>query len=239
MKKDRFSLFDRREFLTRIGAAGTAFSIAMGGRIGLSAATQSASSVSLPQLPYPQNALAPAISDNTISFHYGKHHQAYVNNTNKMISGTEFEKLTIEEIIKKTAGRPDQNALFNNAAQVFNHNFYWNSMKPGGGGEPKGKIAGKINQSFGSYAKFSEAFSGAASTQFGSGWAWLVQNGDNLQVLKTSNADTPITASAKPLIVIDVWEHAYYLDYQNRRADYIKAFLDKLLNWDFAESNLI
>jgi superoxide dismutase len=133
--------------------------------------------------------------------------------------------------IIKTAGRADQGALFNNAAQVFNHTFYWNSMKPGGGGEPQGKVAARIHESFGSYQKFVEAFSGAAASQFGSGWAWLVQDGGKLQVIKTSNADTPVTTQAKPLITIDVWEHAYYLDYMNRRADYTKAFVEKLLNW--------
>jgi Fe-Mn family superoxide dismutase len=161
-----------------------------------------------------------------------------VANTLKLIAGTEFEKATLEEIIKKTAGKPDQMALFNNAAQVFNHTFYWSSMKPGGGGEPKGRIAEKIKESFGSYQKFADGFANAAATQFGSGWAWLVQDGGRLQVMKTANADTPTAMSLKPLITIDVWEHAYYLDYQNRRADYIKAFLEKLLNWQFAERNL-
>jgi superoxide dismutase, Fe-Mn family len=239
MAKDEFMTFDRREFLTRIGIAGAGFSLGMGASNGLFSAPQAASNISLPPLPYAQNALAPVISENTLSFHYGKHHQAYVNNTLKMIAGTEFEKATLEEIIKKTAGKPDKTGLFNNAAQVFNHNFYWLSMKPGGGGEPKGRIAEKIVQSFGSYQKFVEEFSNAAATQFGSGWAWLVQNDGKLQVTKTSNADTPIAASAIPLITIDVWEHAYYLDYQNRRADYIKAFIEKLLNWDFAEKNLV
>jgi Fe-Mn family superoxide dismutase len=238
MAKDRFQMFDRREFLTRIGIAGAGISLGTGASNGLFAAPQAGSSISLPPLPYAQNALAPVISENTFSFHYGKHHQAYVNNTLKMIAGTEFEKLTLEEIVRKTAGQPDKAGLFNNAAQVFNHNFYWLSMKPGGGGEPKGRIAEKIIQSFGNYQKFVQEFSNAAATQFGSGWAWLVQNGGKLQVIKTSNAETPITTSAIPLITIDVWEHAYYLDYQNRRPDYIKAFVEKLLNWDFAEKNL-
>ena len=237
MAYDRFSSLDRREFLAKLGTAGTAFSLAMS-KSGTLFAAQASPNISLPSLPYAQNALAPVISENTISYHYGKHHQAYVNNTVKMIAGTELEKATLEEIIKKTAGRTDQTALFNNAAQVFNHTFYWNSMKPAGGGEPQGKIAEKIKESFGSYQKFVEVFSNAAATQFGSGWAWLVLDAGKLQVVKTSNADTPITTSAKPLIAIDVWEHAYYLDYQNRRADYIKAFVEKLLNWDFAEKNL-
>lgn len=238
MALNQLSSLDRRRFLTKVGTAGVVFALALDKTDEIFAGSQAASTISLPPLPYAQNALAPAISENAISFHYGKHHQAYVNNTIKMIAGTEFEKATLEEIIRKTAGQPSQTALFNNASQVFNHTFYWNSMKPGGGGEPQGKIAGRIRESFGSYQKFAEAFSSAAAGQFGSGWAWLVQDGGKLQVIKTSNADSPITTSAKPLVTIDVWEHAYYLDYQNRRADYIKAFLEKLLNWDFAEKNL-
>jgi len=239
MARDGFSLLGRREFLARAGVTGAALAAVFGNAGEMFAEGQAGSTVGLPPLPYAPDALAPVISENTISFHYGKHHQAYVNNALKMIAGTELEKASLEEIVKKTAGRPDQTGLFNNAAQVFNHNFYWSSMKPGGGGEPKGRIAGKIEESFGSYRKFVEAFSAAAATQFGSGWAWLVQNGSKLEVVKTSNADTPITTSAKPLITIDVWEHAYYLDYANRRGDYIKDFVDKLLNWDFAERNLI
>jgi superoxide dismutase, Fe-Mn family len=192
----------------------------------------------LPPLPYAQNALAPVISENTISYHYGKHHQTYLNNLIKILPGSEFEKSGLEEIIKKTAGRADQASFFNNAAQVYNHDFYWKSMKPGGGGEPKGKILDKIGSSFGSYQKFVDSFSNAATTQFGSGWAWLVDDGTKLQVVKTPNAENPLTMKLKPLITIDVWEHAYYLDYQNRRADYIKAFVERLLNWDFAEQNL-
>ena len=239
MAHDGFSLLGRREFLAGAGAAGAALAAVFGDAGRMFAKSQAGSTVSLPPLPYASNALAPVISENTLSFHYGKHHQAYVNNTLKMIAGTELEKASLEEIVKKTAGRPDQAGLFNNAAQVFNHNFYWSSMKPGGGGEPKGRISGKIEESFGSYRKFVEAFSSAAATQFGSGWAWLVEEGNKLQVVKTSNADTPITTSANPLITIDVWEHAYYLDYANRRGDYIKDFVEKLLNWDFAERNLI
>ena len=238
MAYDRFSLLDRREFLTKIGTAGALVSMALNKSGNLFGASQASSQISLPPLPYAQNALAPIITENTISFHYGKHHQAYVNNTIKLIAGTELEKVNLVDLVKRTAGSADHRAIFNNAAQVYNHSFYWNSMKPGGGGEPQGKIAEKINESFGSYQKFVEAFSNAAATQFGSGWAWLVMDGGKLQVVKTSNAETPITTSAKPLITIDVWEHAYYLDYQNRRADYIKAFVEKLLNWDFAEKNL-
>jgi Fe-Mn family superoxide dismutase len=237
MAQDRSSLLDRREFLARIGTAGAAMSLAVS-ESSVFGFSQASSRISLPPLPYAPNALVPVISENTISFHYGKHHQAYVNNTLKMIAGTELEKAALEDIVKASAGRADRATLFNNAAQVYNHNFYWNSMKPGGGGEPHGKLAYKISDSFGSYQKFAEAFSSAAATQFGSGWAWLVEDDGKLKVVKTSNAETPITTSAKPLINIDVWEHAYYLDYQNRRADYIKGFMDKLLNWDFAEKNL-
>jgi Fe-Mn family superoxide dismutase len=229
---------DRREFLRKSGVAAAALVMPLALRRHAAGTGHPGSAISLPALPYAQNALAPAISENALSFHHGKHHQTYVSNTLKMIAGTEFEKSTLEEIIKKTAGKADQAGLFNNAAQVFNHTFYWNSMKPGGGGQPAGRIAEKISESFGSYARFAEAFANAATTQFGSGWAWLVQDGGKLQVLKTANAETPIALALTPLITIDVWEHAYYLDYQNRRADYIKAFMEKLLNWDFAERNL-
>jgi len=238
MTSEKHSTLDRRDFLRRSGgAAAAAFVPLAHGRLAAGAG-QPGSAISLPPLPYAQNGLAPAISENTISFHYGKHHQAYVSNTLKMIAGTEFATSPLEEIIRKTAGKADQTGLFNNAAQVFNHTFYWNSMKPGGGGPPAGRIAGKIKESFGSYEKFAETFGNAAATQFGSGWAWLVQDAGKLLVLKTANADTPIVRALVPLITIDVWEHAYYLDYQNRRADHIKAFMEKLLNWDFAERNL-
>jgi len=237
MTSEERSAVGRREFLVKSGVAASAASSFLA-RTSAAGAQQVGSTISLPALPYAQDALAPSISANTISFHYGKHHQAYVNNTLKMIAGTELEKASLDDIIRKTAGKADQTGLFNNAAQVFNHTFYWNSMTPGGGGEPKGRIADMIGRSFGSYQKFSEAFSNAAATQFGSGWAWLVQDGDKLTVMKTSNADNPIAMSLKPLMTIDVWEHAYYLDYQNRRTDYIKAFVEKLLNWSFAENNL-
>ena len=238
MKDSLIFSLPRRKFMITAATAGAAFVLSSGRSRIFSAAQTKSHSLSLPPLPYSPNALAPFISENTISFHYGKHHQAYVDNTTKLVAGTEFENATLEDIIRKTAGKADRVNLFNNAAQVFNHTFYWNSMKPGGGGPPHGKIAEKINESFGSYQKFVEAFSAAAASQFGSGWAWLVQEGSKLQVIKTSNADTPITTSARPLLTIDVWEHAYYLDYQNRRGDYIKAFVERLLNWDFAEKNL-
>lgn len=186
----------------------------------------------LPELPYAQNALEPHISANTFSFHYGKHHQAYVTNLNKLIENTEFADLSLEEIIKKSSG-----GVFNNAAQVWNHTFYWNSLSPTGGGEPTGALAEKITSDFGSFAKFQEEFTQAAMTQFGSGWAWLVLDNGTLKIIKTGNAETPVTQNVTPLLTIDVWEHAYYLDYQNKRPVYIATFLEKLANWEFAADN--
>jgi Fe-Mn family superoxide dismutase len=238
MKPLDISTANRREFLIQSGTAAAAFAFALTGAGKLAPAQQKPAAIELPPLPYAQNALAPSISENTISFHYGKHHQTYVNNVLKTIAGTEFATMPLVDIIKKTSGKAEQASLFNNAAQVFNHTFYWNSMKPGGGGEPKGKIRDRILSSFESYQKFADEFSNAAATQFGSGWAWLVLDGGRLKVMKTANADTPIAKDIKPLLTIDVWEHAYYLDYQNRRDNYIKAFVDRLLNWDFAEKNL-
>jgi len=194
--------------------------------------------LTLPALPYGEEALAPHISARTISFHYGKHHKAYVDNVNNLVKGTELAKLELKDLIKAAAGKKEMVALFNNAAQVFNHTFYWNSMKASGGGKPTGKIADAIDSAFGSYDKFVTEFSDAAKTQFGSGWAWLVSDGGKLSVLKTANADTPLVHDLKPLLTIDVWEHAYYLDYQNRRPDYIKAWIENLANWDFANKNL-
>lgn len=192
----------------------------------------------LPALPYAKDALQPVITANTLEFHHGKHHNAYVTNLNKLVEGTDLAGKSLEEIIKAVAGHADKAGIFNNAAQVWNHSFYWLSMKAGGGGKPTGAIAAKIDASFGSYEKFREAFVAAATTQFGSGWAWLVQDGANLKVVKTGNAEVPFTSGAIPLLTIDVWEHAYYLDFQNRRPDYVNAYLDKLVNWDFASANL-
>ena len=192
----------------------------------------------LPELPYAQNALEPHITANTLSFHYGKHHQAYVTNLNNLVKDTPLAGKSLEEVILDSAKDTSKAGIFNNAAQVWNHTFYWNSMKPNGGGAPKGKLADKITKDFGSYDKFVEAFKQAAATQFGSGWAWLVLDGDTLKVTKTGNADLPMAHGQKALLTIDVWEHAYYLDFQNRRPDYVTTFLDKLVNWDFAEKNL-
>jgi Fe-Mn family superoxide dismutase len=191
----------------------------------------------LPPLPYPDNALDPVISAHTLSFHYGKHHKTYVDNLNKLIAGTELADLSLEEIINSTAGKADKIGVFNNAAQVWNHTFYWNSLSPKGGGEPPSSLKQKIEASFGSVEACKKELATAATTQFGSGWAWLAQDGDKLQVIKTGNADLPLTKGIKPLLTIDVWEHAYYLDYQNRRPDYVNALLDKLINWGFAADN--
>jgi superoxide dismutase, Fe-Mn family len=196
------------------------------------------SPVSLASLPYSKDALEPYISARTIDFHYGKHHQAYVDNTRKLIAGTEYAELSLKEIIQKSSKNPDQAAIFNNAAQSFNHDFFWKSMKSGGGGAPKGRIGQAIEKSFGSHAQFEKEFAEAALSQFGSGWAWLVQDAGVLKVIKTANAENPMTRGWVPLLTLDVWEHAYYLDYQNRRGDYIRAYLDHLINWSFAESNL-
>jgi Fe-Mn family superoxide dismutase len=200
---------------------------------------KSLSLIVLPPLPYADNALEPVISANTISFHYGKHHKGYVDNLNKLIADTEFADMTLEKIITETAGKADKTAIFNNAAQAWNHTFYWRSLKSKGGGEPPASLKKKIEASFGSVDVCKKEWSAAAIAQFGSGWAWLVLDGGNIKVVKTANADLPlIKKGLKPLLTIDVWEHAYYLDYQNRRADYVNAVLDKLINWSFAAENL-
>ena len=193
----------------------------------------------LPSLPYAENALDPVISAKTIGFHYGKHHKGYVDNLNKLIAGTEFADLPLTKIITGTAGKADKAAIFNNAAQTWNHTFYWHSLKPQGGGEPPAALKQKITASFGSVDACKKELSTAAMAQFGSGWVWLVLDGNKLKVVKTGNADLPLTKGIKPLLTIDVWEHAYYLDYQNRRADYVSSVLDKLINWHFATENLV
>ncbi len=192
----------------------------------------------LPDLPYAQNALEPYISARTLEFHHGKHHKTYVDTGNKLLEGTDLAGESIESIIKKTAGDASKATIFNNVAQVWNHTFFWQCMKKGGGGQPTGKIAEKIKADLGGYDKFVEALKNAGVTQFGSGWAWLVLNGERLEVVKTPNAENPLTQGKKPLLVVDVWEHAYYLDYQNRRADFLTAFIDHLINWDFVNANL-
>jgi Fe-Mn family superoxide dismutase len=206
------------------------------------AATQPAAGGSmpftLPELPYAQNALEPHISANTLSFHHGKHHQAYVTNLNNLVKDTPLASASLEQVIMESAKDPAKAGIFNNAAQIWNHTFYWHSMKPNGGGAPKDDIAKRIDPDFGGYDQFKEAFKQAGATQFGSGWAWLVLDGGKLKVTKTPNADLPMAHGQKALLTMDVWEHAYYLDYQNKRPDYIATFLDKLVNWEFAERNL-
>ncbi|MBN1930582.1 MAG: superoxide dismutase [Desulfobacterales bacterium] len=192
----------------------------------------------LPDLPYSQSALEPYISSKTLEFHYGKHHNAYVANTNKLIEETSMANEDLETIIQKTAGDASKIGIFNNAAQVWNHSFYWQCMQPNGGGLPKGNIAVKINADFGSYEKFVEEFKNAGTTQFGSGWAWLILRDGKLEVMKTANAHTPIAQGLKPLLTVNVWEHAYYLDYQNKRPDYLISFIEKLINWNFVNSCL-
>jgi len=192
----------------------------------------------LPPLPYPDTALEPIYSARTISFHHGKHHKAYVDNLNKLVANTRLDGLPLESVIDTAAKNPEMTGVFNNAAQIWNHTFFWNSMKPGGGGKPSGALAKMIDETFGSYEKFAEQFKAAAVGRFGSGWAWLVVEGGALKIVSTPNAETPITKGQTPLITVDVWEHAYYLDYQNRRPDFVQAFLDKLVNWDFAAANL-
>jgi Fe-Mn family superoxide dismutase len=191
----------------------------------------------LPPLPYGKDALAPVVSKETIEYHYGKHHQAYVDKLNGMIEGSPNDKLELEALIKKVHGQTNEQGLFNNAAQVWNHTFYWNCLKPGGGGDPSGKAAEAIKKSFGDFKSFKEKFSAAAAGQFGSGWAWVVKTGDGIAIETTSNAGTPMATGKTCVLTLDVWEHAYYIDYRNARPKYIEEFW-KLVNWDFVSKNL-
>ncbi len=192
----------------------------------------------LPALPYDLDALEPHISRSTLEFHHGKHHAAYVTNLNNLVAGTDLEGKSLEETVTAVAGDAAKAGIFNNAAQVWNHSFYWQCIKPAGGGAPTGELAAKIDADFGSFDAFKEQFKTAGATQFGSGWAWLVMDGGTLKITKTANADLPLAHGQKALLTMDVWEHAYYLDYQNRRPDYMSTFLDKLVNWDFVAANL-
>jgi Fe-Mn family superoxide dismutase len=192
----------------------------------------------LPALPYADNALDPVISSSTLGFHHGKHHQAYVDNLNKAVAGTPYAEMPLEAIIAATYGVADRAATYNNAAQHWNHSFYWRSLKAQGGGDPPAALKQRIEAAFGSVDACRKELLTAATSQFGSGWAWLVQEGDKLAVVKTGNADSPLHGGQRPLLTIDVWEHAYYLDYQNRRADYVSAVLAKLIDWEFAAGNL-
>ena len=192
----------------------------------------------LPPLPYAEDALDPMISAKTLGFHYGKHHKGYVDTLNKLLAGTDLAHLSLEQVITETAGKSDASAIFNNAAQVWNHTFYWRSLRANGGGDPPSALKKLIESSFDSFEACKKELATAATSQFGSGWAWLVKDGAKLKVVKTGDAETPIVKGMKPLLTIDVWEHAYYLDYQNRRADYVSAVIDKLINWEFAAANL-
>ncbi|WP_341702941.1 superoxide dismutase [Ferrovibrio sp.] len=190
-------------------------------------------------LPYADDALSPVVNAGTIGFHYGKHHTTYLNNLNNLLANDPLKDKSLVEVIRAVAGKADKAGIFNNAAQVWNHDFYWDSLRPNGGGKPTGKMADLIKDSFGDYDKFKADFAAACVGQFGSGWAWLCLEGGKLTIRKTPNAETPLTVDGvKPLLTIDVWEHAYYLDWQNRRPDYANAVIDKLLNWEFAEKNL-
>ncbi|AIL65008.1 Superoxide dismutase [Fe] [Rickettsiales bacterium Ac37b] len=193
----------------------------------------------LPNLPYNNNALEPYITFNTLNFHHGKHHNTYVTNLNNLIKDSELSSKSLEEIILSTAKDTSKSGIFNNAAQVWNHTFYWHSMKASGGGMPSPTLLDKINEDFGSFDKFKEEFKNAGTTQFGSGWSWLVLEGNQLKITKTGNADLPLIHNQVALLTCDVWEHAYYLDYQNRRPDYITTFLEKLVNWEFVEENFL
>ena len=187
----------------------------------------------LPPLPYQLNALEPYISESTMEYHYGKHHKAYVDNLNKLIKGTKFENMTLEDIIVESAKNPEYSGVFNNAAQTWNHTFFWNTMQPNGGKEPTGELKKKIDRDFGSYDNFRSEFTSAATSQFGSGWAWLAEDKNGkLQIMKTANGDNPVAHGLIPIIGLDLWEHAYYLDYQNRRVDYINNYLNHLIKWN-------
>ncbi len=223
---------DRRQFI------GGAALLGLGLALGLKPATCLAADIVLPDLPYALDALEPAISRRTLEFHHGKHHAAYVKNTNAALPGTGLEGKSLDEIVMATAEDKKLRGVFNNAAQVWNHTFYWNSLTPNGGGEPEGELRTAMESSFGTVSRCLELLAKAAVGRFGSGWAWLVHDGERLRITATSNAGTPMTRGHKPLLCIDVWEHAYYLDYQNRRADYVQAVLAELLNWKFAAENL-
>lgn len=222
----------RRAFLA------AASSVAAGAAFGVFSRSVQAAPQELPPLPYADDALQPVISARTISFHYGKHHKAYVDNLNKLTAGTDLADMSLEKIMRQTAGQAEKVGIFNNAAQTWNHTFYWHSLRPKGGGKPPASLQEKIEASFGSLEACRKELATAATTQFGSGWAWLVKDGEKLRIVKTGNADNPMLQGLKPLLTIDVWEHAYYLDYQNLRADYVAAVLDKLINWEFAAENL-
>ena len=200
---------------------------------------QAAASVfTLPPLPYAENALEPVISAKTVRLHYGKHNQGYVDTLNQLVAGTPFVEMSLKQLVLATAGKPEHAAIFNNAAQAWNHAFYWRSLRPGGGGVPPLALKARIESTFGDLEVLKEELGTAATTLFGSGWAWLVLDGAKLRIVKTGNAENPLTTHAKPLLTVDVWEHAYYLDFENKRADYVQGVIEKLINWEFAAENL-
>jgi Fe-Mn family superoxide dismutase len=225
---------NRREFLRASARLGLLALLPAG--IGCS--DKNTPSLMLPALPYAPNALEPYISEQTISFHYGKHHRGYIRKTNALISGTRYAEMPLVEIIQTTSDIPEAETIYNNAAQAYNHTVYWRSMRPDGGGAPGGAVAELIDANFGSYEEFSAEFMKTGQSVFGSGWVWLVNTDTGVTILPTTNAETPVDHGQMPLLVLDVWEHAYYIDYQNRRDDYIQAFLNHLVNWDYVEKNL-
>lgn len=229
------SRMDRREFLAVSATAGAA--AAMGSFTATAKAEGVVSPFVLAPLPFADDALEPVISARTLSFHYDKHHRGYLNNLNRLVENTPYAKMPLDEIVRQTAGQQDKIGLFNNAAQTWNHSFYWNCLKPGGGEIPL-TLRAKMEADFGGVEACKKELAQAAVTQFASGWAWLIAENGRLKVVKTSNAETPLSTDAVPLLTIDVWEHAYYLDYQNRRADHVADVIDKLLNWEFAAENL-
>jgi Fe-Mn family superoxide dismutase len=192
----------------------------------------------LPPLPWAENALDPVISSRTIGLHYGKHHRTYVTKLNEFVAGTQFAGMPLERVIAATAASDKDRKVFNNAAQVWNHTFFWNCLRPGGGGKPSGDLASRIDSDLGGHDRFKQEFAKAAVDTFGSGWAWVADRNGKLEIMSTSNADNPLTKGATPILTIDVWEHAYYVDYENRRPDFVAAVIDKLLNWDFAAQQL-
>lgn len=240
--KDESVNGSRRAFV-KAAAAGAVILSAGGGTAlfsgcGKKGAEEALSSLALPPLPYPANALAPYMSEKTLGFHHGRHHANYVKKLGELVKGTEYSEMDISAIIRKSSKDPGAASIFNNAAQAHNHAFFWLSMKPKGGGLPGGAIKSALEKSFGSLDAFRKTFLEAASSVFGSGWVWLTSDGGKLAVVKTANADTPVTSSTTPLLCLDVWEHAYYLDYQDKRADYAAAWLDHMVDWNFADKNL-
>jgi superoxide dismutase, Fe-Mn family len=242
IQRSAMSRLSRRQVLAGAAAASAALTLTRDALAGEKAKAAPVAAkpgaLTLPPLPWAPDALAPVISANTLAFHYGKHHQAYVDKANELLAGTELAGKPLEEIIKAAAADTAKTGLFNSAAQVWNHTFYWNSLKPGAGGAPTGALLERVKRDLGSVDELKRQLVEAAVTQFGSGWAWLVAEGDKLQVVKTANAETPLTKGQRALLTIDVWEHAYYLDYQSRRKDYVLAVVDKLLDWGFAAKNL-